>query len=49
MSAVSNILTIARYESKVVWRNWFFRIVSLAGIGFVVIFNLAIFSEIDHL
>jgi hypothetical protein len=47
MSAVSNILTIARYESKVVWRNWFFRIVSLAGIGFVVIFNLAIFSEID--
>jgi hypothetical protein len=48
MSAVSNILTIARYESKVVWRNWFFRIVSLAGIGFVVIFNLAIFSEIDQ-
>ncbi|MEQ8684991.1 MAG: hypothetical protein RIE86_06860 [Imperialibacter sp.] len=48
MSAISNILTIARYESKVVWRNWFFRIVSLAGIGFVVIFNLAIFSEIDQ-
>ena len=47
MSAVSNILTIARYESKVVWRNWFFRIVSLAGIGFVFIFNLAVFSEVD--
>ncbi len=48
MRALNNILTIARYESKVVWRNWFFRIVSLAGVGFVLIFNLAIFSEIDQ-
>lgn len=47
MMSIKNILTIASYESKVLWRNWFFRIVALAGIGFVTIFNLAVFSEID--
>src|SRR5690606_12064245 len=45
--SIKNILTISSYESKVLWRNWFFRIVALAGIGFVTIFNLAVFSEID--
>ncbi len=47
MMSIKNILTISSYESKVLWRNWFFRIVALAGIGFVTIFNLAMFSEIS--
>jgi hypothetical protein len=47
MMSVKNILTISSFESKVLWRNWFFRIVALAGIGFVTIFNLALFSDID--
>jgi|GEM_PF-2610141 len=47
MMSVRNILTILSYESKVLWRNWFFRIVALAGIGFVTIFNLVEFSELD--
>ncbi len=47
MISPRNILTIARYESKVLWRNWFFRIVSLIGVGFLLIFNIAVFSEVE--
>lgn len=46
MMSVKNILTITSFESKVLWRNWFFRIVALAGIFFLTIFNLAVFSAI---
>lgn len=48
MISVSTILTIASYEGKVLWRNWFFRIIALLGMGFVTIFNLAVFSELDN-
>jgi hypothetical protein len=48
MISVKNILTIAGFESKVLWRNWFFRIVSLAGIFFLTIFYLAEFSALDN-
>ncbi|MBT1700139.1 hypothetical protein KK083_24840 [Fulvivirgaceae bacterium PWU4] len=48
MISVSTILTISSYEGKVLWRNWFFRIIALLGIGFVTIFNLAVFSELDN-
>jgi hypothetical protein len=47
MMSIKNILTISSFESKVLWRNWFFRIVALAGIGFLTIFNLAVFSALD--
>jgi hypothetical protein len=47
MMSIKNILTISAFESKVLWRNWFFRIIALAGIGFLTIFNLAVFSELD--
>jgi hypothetical protein len=47
MMSVKNILTISSYESKVLWRNWFFRIIALAGVGFVTIFNLVEFSDLD--
>jgi hypothetical protein len=47
MMSIKNILTISAFESKVLWRNWFFRIVALAGIGFLTIFNLAVFSELN--
>lgn len=47
MISIKNILTISGYESRVLWRNWFFRIVALAGLGFITIFNLAVFSELD--
>lgn len=47
MISLRTIWTISSYEGKVLWRNWFFRIVALAGIGFLTIFNLAVFSELD--
>ncbi|PTB97451.1 hypothetical protein C9994_02725 [Marivirga lumbricoides] len=47
MISLKNILTISRFESKVLWRNWFFRILAVAGIGFLTIFNIAVFSEAD--
>jgi len=47
MMSFKTILTISAFESKVLWRNWFFRIVALAGIAFLTIFNLAVFSELD--
>lgn len=47
MISVKNILTISSYEAKVLWRNWFFRIIAILGVGFITIFNLAMFSEMD--
>jgi hypothetical protein len=47
MISLKNILTISKYEAKVLWRNWFFRIVALAGVFFLTIFNIGVFSEVD--
>lgn len=47
MMSLKNITTISTFEAKVLWRNWFFRIVALLGLGFITIFNLAVFSELD--
>ncbi len=47
MMSFKNILTIMSFEARVLWRNWFFRIIALLGVGFVGIFNLAVFSELD--
>lgn len=47
MISIKNILTISSYEATVLWRNWFFRIIALLGTGFITIFNLAVFSELD--
>jgi hypothetical protein len=48
MMSLKNILTIAGFESKVLWRNWFFRIVAIAGIFFITIFNVAEMSDLDQ-
>ncbi len=47
MMSLKNILTIAKFESKVLWRNWFFRIFAIAGLFFITIFNIAAFSAIS--
>lgn len=47
MMSLKNILTIAQFESKVLWRNWFFRIFAIAGLFFLVIFNIAAFSAVS--
>lgn len=46
MISIKNILTISAFEAKVLWRNWFFRIIAILGIGFLTIFNLVVVSEI---
>ncbi|MFT4740266.1 MAG: hypothetical protein ACJAT1_001155 [Marivirga sp.] len=48
MISLKNILTISQYEGKVLWRNWFFRIVAIAGLLFVAAFSLAAFSELNN-
>lgn len=48
MISIRNILTISKYESKVVWRNWFFRILAIGVLFFLTMFNLAAFSLIDE-
>lgn len=48
MMSFKNILTIAGFESKVLWRNWFFRIVAIAGIFFITLFNLIEMSDLDE-
>ncbi|MEQ9405665.1 MAG: hypothetical protein RIM99_18895 [Cyclobacteriaceae bacterium] len=48
MISFGNIRTIAKYESKVLWRNWFFRIFSAGILFFLFIFDMAIFSPIGE-
>lgn len=47
MISIRNILTISSFESKVLLRNWFFRIVALLGVGFLTLFNILVFSEVN--
>ena len=41
MKAIRNILTVSKYESKTLFRSWFFRIFSILALVFVFLFNLA--------
>ncbi|MEP5611787.1 MAG: hypothetical protein ABJP45_06025, partial [Cyclobacteriaceae bacterium] len=47
MISLGNILTIAKFESKVIWRNWFFRIFSVGILFFLSMFNTFAFSLAD--
>jgi len=40
MKAINNILTVSKYESKTLFRSWFFRIFSILALVFVFLFNL---------
>jgi len=40
MRAIHNILTVSKYESKTLFRSWFFRIFSILALVFVFLFNL---------
>lgn len=47
MISIKNILTISRFEAKVLGRNWFFRILAVAGIGFLSLLFMVEFSEVN--
>ncbi|WP_289055321.1 hypothetical protein [Carboxylicivirga marina] len=40
MISLFNIRTVARFESKTLFRSWFFRIFAIIIIGFILMFNL---------
>ena len=40
MKAIYNIMTVSKYESKTLFRSWFFRIFSILALLFVFLFNL---------
>jgi len=40
MKAIHNILTVSKYESKTLFRSWFFRIFSILALLFVFLYNL---------
>ncbi len=40
MNSINNILTVSKYESKTLFRSWFFRIFSILVLVFVFLFNL---------
>ena len=40
MKAIHNILTVSKYESKTLFRSWFFRIFSILALVFVFLYNL---------
>lgn len=40
MKTIHNILTVSKYESKTLFRSWFFRIFSILSLLFVFLFNL---------
>src|SRR5665648_13567 len=40
MKAIHNILTVSKYESKTLFRSWFFRIFSILALLFVFMFNM---------
>ena len=44
MMSLNNILIITKFESKVLWRNWFFRIFVLLELFLLTIFDVAAFS-----
>jgi ABC-type transport system involved in multi-copper enzyme maturation permease subunit len=46
MKSIHNILTVSKYESKTLFRSWFFRIFSILALLFVFLFNLGTQSGI---
>lgn len=48
MISLKNIAIIVRYETKILWRNWFFRIFALAIISILIFFNIGVFSPVSN-
>lgn len=48
MISIKNISVISRYETRILWRNWFFKIFGILAILFLLIFNLAAFSSFSN-
>ena len=45
MSVLNNIRSVAKYESKLLMRSWFYRIFFVLAVLFLCIFNFAVLIE----
>ena len=48
MSFIMNIRSVAKYESKILVRSWFFRIFTLLAVVFLGFFNFAMMLMEDN-
>ena len=48
MISVYNILTVAKFEAKTLWRSWFFRIFSILSIVVIGFFDFGALSPVTH-
>ncbi len=48
MISLKNILVIANFESRILWRNWFFKIFTLLVLFFGIVFNVSVFSTANN-
>jgi len=48
MISVYNILTVAKFEAKTLWRSWFFRIFSILSVAFIGFFDFVSLSNVTH-
>ncbi|MBN2413682.1 hypothetical protein JXQ31_18530 [candidate division KSB1 bacterium] len=44
MTSLYNIWVVARYETKILFRSWFFRVLALIAIGILTFLNIIFFS-----
>lgn len=47
MTFLSNIQSVAKYESKLLIRSWFFRVFTVLAIGITTLFNFLLFVSED--
>ncbi len=48
MISIYNILTVARFEAKTLWRSWFFRIFSILSVAVIGFFDFGALSNVTH-
>lgn len=48
MFSLYNIRVVARYEMKVLWRSWFFRIFSGIALGFITLMTIGILARFSN-
>jgi hypothetical protein len=46
MISIYNILTVARFEAKTLWRSWFFRIFSILSVAIIGLFDFGALSPV---
>ena len=48
MSFISNIQSVAKYESKLLIRSWFFRVFTVLAVGIITFLNFSLFVSEDN-